>query len=171
MFDTQPTLQNEYVILQPLQLTDFEQLYAVAADPLVWEQHPNKNRYQRPVFQTFFDGAIASNGAFLVLDAATKEAIGCTRFYDIDAEKSEATIGYTFYARHCWGKPYNRSAKKLMLDHAFQYVKTVLFFIGANNIRSQRAIAKIGAVKIGEQDLAYYGEATSQNFIFAIEKG
>ena len=170
MFSIQPLLHDEFVILQPLETHDFEQLYAVASDPLIWEQHPNKNRYQREVFQTFFDGAIASKGAFLVLDATSKEVIGSTRFYDIDPINDCITIGYTFYARRCWGKGYNRAAKKLLTDYAFQHVSKVLFFIGTNNIRSQIAIAKIGAEKIGEQEIAYYGEAATTNFIFALER-
>ena len=170
IFNLQPTLQNDFVILQPLAPADFERLYAVAADPLVWEQHPNKNRYQREVFQTFFEGAIQSQGAFLVLDAMTKDVIGSTRFYDFDEITSCISIGYTFYGRNYWGKPYNHSAKALMLDYAFQHVSSVLFFIGANNIRSQIAIGRVGAVKIREENIAYYGETPNINFVFEVTR-
>ncbi|MBX9734409.1 MAG: GNAT family N-acetyltransferase, partial [Chitinophagaceae bacterium] len=100
----------------------------------------------------------------------TNEPIGSSRFYTYNEIESSIEIGYTFYARRCWGLPYNRSAKKLMIDHAFQYVDNVLFSIGANNIRSQKAIEKIGATKVGEKAIAYYGEVDNLNYIYAITK-
>jgi len=167
----QPTLQNEFVILAPLKESDFEALYKVASDPLVWEQHPNKNRYQRDVFQTYFDGAIKSKGAFLVKDANTNEVIGCTRFYDYNEKDKSILIGYTFLGRSHWGGKYNPSMKQLMLEHAFTFVDKVLFHIGANNIRSQTAIQRIGAKKIGEESIAYHGETSNLNFVYCVEKG
>jgi len=166
----QPTLQNKFVILAPLKESDFEALYNVASDPMVWEQHPNKNRYQRDVFQTYFDGAIQSKGAFLVREANTSEVIGCTRFYDYNEKDKSILIGYTFLGRSHWGGKYNPSMKKLMIEHAFTFVDKVLFHIGANNIRSQTAIQRIGANKIGEESIAYYGETNNLNFIYCIEK-
>lgn len=166
----QPTLQNEFVILASLKESDFEALYKVASDPLVWEQHPNKNRYQREVFQTYFEGAMQSNGAFLVKDAQTNEVIGCTRFYDYNEKDKSILIGYTFLGRSHWGGKYNPSMKKLMIEHAFTFADKVLFHIGANNIRSQTAIQRIGAKKIGEESIAYHGETSNMNFVYCVEK-
>lgn len=163
-------LQNEFVRLVPLKETDFEILYKVASDPLIWEQHPNKNRWQREVFQNFFKGAIESKGAFLIYDATTNEPIGSSRFYDWDNEKSTVAIGYTFYARSHWGGTYNPSAKHLMITHAFQYVNNVIFHIGAKNIRSQKAIERLGAIKIAEEEINYFGEDSNLNFIYRIQK-
>jgi RimJ/RimL family protein N-acetyltransferase len=170
LFDLQPTLQNEFVKLIPLKETDFEILYKVASDPLIWEQHPNKNRWKKDVFENFFKGAIESKGAFLIYNAKTNEPIGSSRFYDYNENKSEVSIGYTFYARSHWGGKYNPSAKHLMMQHAFKYVDHVIFHIGANNIRSQKAIEKLGAVKIDEQEINYFGEDSNLNFIYQIEK-
>lgn len=162
----QPThLRDEWVQLFPLQITDLDRLYAVASDPLIWEQHPNPDRYQRPVFEIYFRGAMESGGAFLVLNAEG-EVIGSSRFYDHVPESREIKIGYTFFARSCWGKPYNRRVKQLMLAHAFQYVDRVIFHVGACNIRSQKAMEKIGAVKIGEEPVAYFGEETRMNVVY-----
>lgn len=169
-FETQPTLQNELVKLVPIKETDFEILYKVASDPLIWEQHPNKNRWKRDVFEVFFKGAIESKGAFLIYDTKTNEVIGSSRFYDYDAGKSEISIGYTFYARSHWGGTYNPSVKQLMMQHAFQYVNSITFHIGANNIRSQKAIERLGAVKIAEQEINYFGEDCNLNFIYRISK-
>lgn len=168
--DLQPLLENEYIRLQPLQTIDFEALYAVASDPLIWEQHPNKQRYQRDVFQTFFEGAILSKGAFLIVDRKTNEIIGCSRFYDYNEKESSVFIGYTFIARKFWGKQYNFAVKKLMLDHAFQSVSTVLFHIGSGNIRSQIAIGRIGAIKSRELIVAYHGEDDKLNFEYVMRK-
>lgn len=165
-----PTLQDESVKLVPLKEEDFEILYKVANDPLIWEQHPNKNRWQRNVFQIFFKGAIESKGAYLIYDTKTNEPIGSTRFYDWDMEKSEVSIGYTFFARSHWGGKYNPAAKHLMMQYVFQFVNHVIFHIGAQNIRSQKAIEKLGAVKIAEEEIAYYGEDSKLNFIYSIRK-
>ncbi len=170
MCNLQPILQNKIIKLIPLKEKDFELLYNIAKDPLIWEQHPNKNRWQLEVFQNFFKGAVKSKGAFIIYDAQTNEAIGSTRFYDYKAEESEVSIGYTFYSRSHWGGKYNPAAKNLMLDYAFQFVNNVIFHIGAQNIRSQKAIEKLGAVKIREEEIAYYGEEPKLNFIYRIKK-
>jgi RimJ/RimL family protein N-acetyltransferase len=162
-------LADENVKLIPLREEDFEVLYAVASDPLIWEQHPNPDRYKRDVFLNYFKGAIESKGAFLIKDAFD-QVIGCTRFYDYFPEQKEIKIGYTFFSRNSWGKPLNRSAKLLMLDYAFQYVDQVIFHVGANNFRSQKAMEKLGAVKVGEELVAYYGEASRNNFVYQISK-
>lgn len=169
-FESQPHLAGERIILQPLQENDFENLYAVASDPLIWEQHPNKDRYKRDVFQTFFEGALKSGGAFLVLKKETGEVIGSSRFYDFNADDSSILIGYTFLARSSWGTTYNRELKTLMLGHAFRFVERVYFHIGAVNIRSQKAIERLGAEKVGEQEVTYYGETPKTNFVYCITK-
>ncbi|MFY7965909.1 MAG: GNAT family N-acetyltransferase [Chitinophagaceae bacterium] len=154
----QPILSNTEILLQPLELNNFDDLYMAASDPLIWEQHPDKLRYQKNVFQKYFDSAIKSKGAFLIVNKLTNEIIGSSRFYEFDATKSEITIGYTFIARKYWGTNCNQSIKKLMLEYAFNYVETVLFTIGINNIRSQKAIKKIGAQLLRKQDdsLVYF---------------
>jgi RimJ/RimL family protein N-acetyltransferase len=170
MFDLQPILENEFVKLVPLKKTDFEVLYKVASDPLIWEQHPNKNRWQREVFQNFFKGAIESKGAFLIYNVQTNEVIGSSRFYDPDPEKSTVCIGYTFYARSHWGGKYNPSVKQLMMQYAFQFVDNIIFYIGAKNIRSQKAIERIGALKIAEEEINYFGEDCNLNFVYRTRK-
>ncbi|MCZ8332511.1 MAG: GNAT family N-acetyltransferase [Flavobacterium sp.] len=171
MFDLQPNhLKNNLISLSPLQENDFEELYAVANDELLWEQHPNKLRYQRAVFQNFFEGAMLSGGAFLIRDSKTNEVVGSSRFYDYNEEEKSILIGYTFIGRKFWGNNYNKSLKKLMLDYAFQHVNKVYFHIGAFNIRSQKAIEKIGAIKIDEFQVEYYGEDRKLNFVYEISK-
>lgn len=169
-FSIQPILENDKVILQPLQENDFDELYTAASKPEIWEQHPNKDRWKKEVFKVFFDGAMQSKGAFKIVDKENGAAIGSTRFYDYNKEDNSILIGYTFYAKEYWGKGINLLVKKLMLDYIFQYVSKVYFHIGADNIRSQIAISRIGAIKAAEQEVAYFGEASKLNFVYIIEK-
>lgn len=169
-FDIQTILENDTVILIPLQEQDFEDLYAVAEDPKIWEQHPNRDRWKKEVFRTFFDGAIQSKGAFKIVEKDSGQIIGCSRYYDYSASEDAIKIGYTFYATSYWGKGYNPSVKKLMLDYIFPYVSTVYFHIGSNNIRSQIAIGRLGAIKMGEEEIAYFGEASKLNFVYGLSR-
>ena len=167
--DLQPThLKNELVNLSPLKPEDFEKLYEVASDPSIWEQHPNKDRFKREVFEVFFEGAIKSGGAFLICDTRLKKVIGSSRFYECDP--NTIAIGYTFLARSHWGSVYNQNVKKLMITYAFAHYSKINFHVGANNIRSQKAIQKTGAKKIGEHEMEYYGESKKLNFIYEITK-
>ncbi|ABG59707.1 GNAT family N-acetyltransferase [Cytophaga hutchinsonii] len=168
--DWQPQgLENNLLKLVPLAKADFDTLFEVASDPLIWEQHPTKDRYKKEVFQLFFDGALGGNTAFIIIDKATGRIIGSTRYYDYKPEQASIAIGYTFLNRDYWGGRYNRSAKKLLLDYAFHYVDTVYFHIGANNLRSQKAILNIGATKVGEVDFDYYGKKVL-HYEYAITK-
>jgi RimJ/RimL family protein N-acetyltransferase len=168
-FDLQPSIHNDLIRIEPLQKGDFEVLYAVASDPLVWEQHPNKERYKREVFESFFKGAIESGGAFCVFDHSNGELIGSSRYYDLDEAKRLVCIGYTFIARSRWGGDYNRALKRLMLDHAFRFVERVIFHIGVDNRRSRKAMEKLGGVYIGEEPVAYVGEPSRPNAVYKID--
>ena len=139
-----PNLQGRTVRLRPLLAHDFERLYAVACDPLIWEQHPSPNQYQRQVFTNWFLKAL-KDGALIIEDQASGKMIGSSRYYDLNEDQTEVAIGYTFLARTHWGGKTNRELKQLMLAHAFATVKTVWFHIGASNLRSQKAIERIGA--------------------------
>jgi N-acetyltransferase len=148
-FDLQPTLRSEILELRPLGADDFERLYAVASDPLIWEQHPNFDRWQPDVFRKFFDDAIESGGALIAIDRELERVIGSSRYHCYDLERSEIEIGWTFLARSHWGGVYNGEMKRLMLSHAFQFVDNVIFMVGSTNLRSQRAVEKIGGVRVG----------------------
>jgi RimJ/RimL family protein N-acetyltransferase len=169
-FSVQPVLENEEFQLIPLQQGDFESLYEVASDPKVWEQHPNKDRYKKEVFENFFTGAIESKGAFKIMEKATGEVLGSSRYYDFDKEDNHIFIGYTFYGTKSWGKGINPQVKKLMLDYIFQYVDKVHFHIGKENFRSQTALERLGGQKIAEEEVAYFGEPSRTNFVYEIKK-
>jgi RimJ/RimL family protein N-acetyltransferase len=142
-------LRGKLLNLRPLRSDDFGALFAVASDPLIWEQHPARDRYQPEVFRAFFDEAMASGGALIAMHARDGHVIGGSRHHGYDAEQSEVEIGWTFLARAYWGGKYNGEMKDLMLRHAFTFVDRVVFLIGAENHRSQRAVEKIGASPAG----------------------
>lgn len=148
-FELQPTLFGELVELRPLRVGDFDDLYAVAADPLIWEQHPVSNRHEETVFRQFFQKALDSRGALIALDLRTRETIGSSRFHGWSPDRSEIEIGWTFLKRSHWGGACNGEMKRLMLEHAFRFVDRVVFLVGPQNLRSQRALEKIGAVRAG----------------------
>lgn len=167
----QPThLKNDLVWLEPLNQVHFDELYLVASDPMIWEQHPNPDRYKLDAFTNYFKGAMESGGAFIIRDALSGQALGSSRYCAYDAANKEIQIGYTFFAKSCWGRSINKEVKTLMLGHAFNYVDKVAFYVGANNIRSQKAMERIGGIKVREEVVAYFGEPDRLNFRYEINK-
>lgn len=146
--DWQPTLEGELLRLRPLRAEDYQDLYAVASDPLIWEQHPVSDRYKPKVFEAFFQGAMESGGALIVIDRKDNRVVGSSRYYGYDPAESEVEIGWTFLARSHWGGRYNAEMKQLMLRHAFTCVDNVVLLIGLLNMRSRRAAEKIGGVLV-----------------------
>ena len=151
-FDSQPSLSGTHVNLRPLRPEDHRDLYAVAADPLIWAEHPVENRHEEAGFREFFAESLASGGALLVTDAETQRVIGSSRFFGYREKEREVEIGWTFLARSHWGGRYNGDLKQLMLRHAFRFVDSVVFFVSPENIRSRRAVEKIGGVREPESD-------------------
>ena len=169
-FDLQPHLTGELIEVRPLAPDDWDDLFAISSDPLIWEQHPESDRYKEDVFKVFFREALESRGALVVIDKNTQQIIGSTRFYGYDPEKSEIEIGWTFLARRYWGGRHNGEMKKLMLAHAFKFVESVVFYVGEKNIRSQKAMEKIGAIKIGMATRAYGNHPPTRNVKYLINK-
>ena len=169
-FDLQPNLKGELIELRPLTPEEWDDLFAVASDPHIWEQHPESDRCKEDVFRVFFREALESGGAFVVIDAKTQQIIGSTRFYGYDPEKSEIEIGWTFLARKYWGGRYNQEMKKLMLAHAFKFVESVIFYVGEKNIRSQKATERIGAIRNGMVKKTYGNRRTSLIVRYVIRK-
>jgi N-acetyltransferase len=163
-FDLQPVLKGALVELRPLRPADFPDLYAVAADPLIWEQHPVRDRYREAVFQSFFRESLDSRGALLAIDSKDRRVIGSSRFHAYNQAHSEVEIGWTFLARSHWGGAYNREMKQLMLRHAFRFVDRVVFLVGPRNFRSQRAVEKIGGTRVG----SHADAAGRDSFVYQI---
>jgi RimJ/RimL family protein N-acetyltransferase len=169
-FDLQPHLNGELIELRPLTPNDWDELFAVASDPLIWEQHPERDRYKEDVFRVFFKDALDSGGAFVIIDRKTQRIVGSTRFYGLDPKKSEIEIGWTFLARKYWGGRYNAEMKRLLLNHAFKFVDSVVFFVGEDNARSQKAMEKVGAIKVGTATRTYGDHPPARNLKYVMRK-
>jgi RimJ/RimL family protein N-acetyltransferase len=166
-FDYQPTLRGPLIHLRPLLPSDHDALYAVASDQLIWEQHPAKERAEPEGFRRFFQHALDSGGAFLITKAGTGQVIGSSRFHGYNESAREVEIGWTFLAREHWGGEYNRELKRLMLEHAFRFVESVVFLISPTNIRSQKGTMKIGAVRDGSR----VNERGEESWVFRLTRG
>ena len=147
--DRQPVLKSELVVVRPLTRGDFDDLYSIASDARIWEQHPSKDRTDRHVFQVWYDEALASKGALVAEDAVTHDVIGTSRF--VVRSEDVVEIGWTFLAHDRWGGMWNREIKRLMLSHAFDDVPEVIFTIHSDNLRSQRAVERLGAEHVGTE--------------------
>jgi RimJ/RimL family protein N-acetyltransferase len=143
--DRQPVLEGERLLLRPLEPDDWNALYAIASDRAVWALHPAHDRWQEAVFRAFFDDALANRGALAVIEKASDEIVGSSRFQGYDpADGGSVEIGWSFLARRLWGKGYNAEMKRLMLAHALQYVEVAQFRVGAGNVVSRGAMKNIG---------------------------
>ncbi len=169
--DLQPTLVGETLHLRPLRDSDFDSLYSAASDPKIWESHPDTERYKREAFQKrFFDTAIQNKGALLIQKKASEQVIGSSRYYDWIPESREIGIGYTFITRNHWGDGTNAELKSLMLDHICQWAKTVWFHVGKENLRSRRAVEKLGARLSHSEKRELDGKPHTQLF-YRLESG
>jgi len=143
----QPKLEGSLVCLRPIKDSDFDALCAIASDPLLWEQHPVKNRTDRTVFRNWFADAVAGH-ALVVVEHDTGLVIGTSRYEVLDERRREVEIGWTFLARSHWGGSYNREVKRLMIDHAFSWAQLITFKVHEDNLRSVRAVAKLRAERV-----------------------
>ena len=168
--DLQPTLIGPRLLLRPLTPADREALYAVARDPLLWAQHPAHDRHERPVFDRHFDEALASAGALIALDRDAGDVVGSSRYCFEFALPGEVEIGWTFLARYLWGGGANREMKRLMLRHAFTGVETVMFRVGEHNIRSRRAMEKIGGRLTDRKQSATVGGREVVHVVYTIAR-
>lgn len=168
--DRQPCLTGELIALRPATAEDFDALFAVASDPLIWEVHPAHDRWQEPVFAKFFADGLASGGMLIAIDRATGAVIGSSRYDFERAEPGEVEIGWSFLARNYWGGRYNGEMKRLMLDHAFQSVDRVVLLVGDTNIRSRKAVEKIGGRLTDRVHHAYMAGKPATHLVYAIDK-
>jgi RimJ/RimL family protein N-acetyltransferase len=168
--DWQPLLENDLLILRPLKAEDFDPLFKVASDPLIWEQHPAKDRSTKEGFELYFNEGLAANTAFTVIDKKSGDVIGSTRFAPVKESANAIEIGWTFLGRQYWGTAYNKSMKALMMDYAFRFVDNVFFYIHEDNYRSQKAVEKLGGVRITQFDGVSLSTRPTANVIFRIQK-
>ncbi len=168
--NTQPTLTGDLLELRALKQADYAGLLKAASDPLIWEMHPQPDRYRPEVFEKFFAEAMASKGALAIVDRKTSEVIGTSRYYEYSSTDSSVVIGYTFLSRKYWGGVYNRELKRLMVNYALEFVKTTYFHVGLGNLRSQKAMLRVGGVNTGVQEIPVSYAPPKKSYVFKIEK-
>lgn len=166
----QPRLFGELVTLRPLTSGDFEDLFRAASDPLIWELHPQADRYKPEVFKVFFEEALASKGALAIIDKGLDKIIGTSRYYDYSEAQSSIVIGYTFLARKYWGGRVNRDLKTLMVNYALRHVGQTFFHVGLKNLRSQNAMLKLRAINTGIQEVSISYGPPKKSYVFRIDK-
>ena len=146
-------LETNAFSLEQTTSSDFEPLYGVASNPVLWEQHPEKDRWKRSVFLTFFQGALENDlGCFTIRDKSAGVVIGSTRFYSHDAAGEAVRLGYTFLCPKYWGSGANQEMKEVLLEQAFTIVENVYFDIGKENFRSRKSVEKLGAVECADEE-------------------
>ena len=166
----QPTLENDLIILRPLRESDFKSLYEVAKDPLIWTQHPNWDRYKKDIYSEFYQDSMKSKGALIIIDKSSKNIIGSTRLEPVNNVKNAVEIGWSFLSRKYWGGKYNKSIKELMINYAFEFMEDIIFYIDKDNIRSQKAVEKIGGRRITEAHLKHLIKVSETDWTYRINK-
>ena len=165
----QPFLEDDLVTLEPLLNSDFEVLYKIASDPLIWEQHQDNQRYTLEGFTNFFERAMQSRAALKILSKEGKEVIGSSRYKLISQKEGVVEIGWTFIARKYWGGKYNRAIKRLMINHALVHFKKVVFYVNEKNTRSRRAMEKLGGILIDNGQASWTLDKNSDGVTYLID--
>ncbi len=169
-FDFQPSLAGNLILLRPLSPDDFEALYQASSDPLIWVQLPRVERHRRDVFEQFFAESLSLRTTLAIVECDSLKLVGSSRFARHSEERNEVEIGWTFLTRRCWGKGHNAEAKQLMLEHAFSFVDSVFFVAAATNLRSRRAIEKMGAKFEQEIDWPPDAEIQDESMMYRLTK-
>jgi RimJ/RimL family protein N-acetyltransferase len=152
-------LSGHFVYLEPVNESYREVLRGLARDERIWEFTKTlmiNDRYDAQ-FDEYFDVALGlpeSGGqAFVIrtVDGKDGRIIGMTRLFNVEPKEKRLEIGHTWYVPDVWGKVYNKECKLLLLQYVFEMLgfNRVEFRVAHQNIRSQKAVEKIGGVKEG----------------------
>lgn len=149
------TLENEIVKLIPMESFHVEGIWEAANEQKIWEHMSVDLTDKRNVEQYVQDAqekrAAGTDFAFIVADAKSNEIIGATWFLDISIPHKRVEIGSTWLNPKSWRTNINTNCKLLLFTYCFEElgVNRVQIKTGHENVRSQRAIERIGAVKEG----------------------
>lgn len=166
----QTSLETQNIILRPMLESDYESMLLAASDPKIWEQHPEKDRFKPENFERFFKSGINSQGAFSIIDKKTSKIIGSSRFANYDAKQSKIEIGYTFLSCDHWGTGTNKEMKNAMVEYAFKFVGKIHFYIGELNIRSRRAVEKLGATHLSTETKKLHSGDSYQCCVYELQR-
>ncbi|MBL7813742.1 MAG: GNAT family N-acetyltransferase [Saprospiraceae bacterium] len=145
------SLEGHLIRLEILEPRHLYVMEAIASNPLIWQNLPIEGWRNDVFWRWAYDSLECQKKGqafvFVVIDQHSGKIVGTTRYQDMDCQHNKTDIGWTWYDPSVWGKGYNFEAKKLMLTHAFEVWKVgrVGFKVDERNMRSQRALEKIGA--------------------------
>jgi N-acetyltransferase len=152
-------LKGEHVYLEFLLPEHIEALRVLAKDDRIWEftktlliDEQYNQRFDDYITLALDRNALEKQVAFIIRKKIDNTIIGMTRYYGIDEKNKRLNIGYTWYIPSVWGKVYNKECKLILLAYAFEQLgfNRVGFEVAHQNLRSQQAVTKIGAIKEGE---------------------
>ncbi len=148
-------LENDLVKLMPLRLSQEEELWAIAQQIDLY-QYGSTDVSTKDKLTVYIQNALneASAGKsipFIIYNKQTSECAGCTRFGNIDPKNKVLHIGWTWISPALQGTGFNHQMKFLMLGHAFEemHYEKVEFRIDERNVRSRKAVEKLGATLEG----------------------
>ena len=150
-------LVGRYVRLEPLAYSHTDDLFMHCGnDEEVWRWLSQHNPITSDAMHQIITRILIERDAgdrepFAVISMETQEAIGTTSFLDQVPEHRRVEIGWTLYGREFWRSPINTETKLLLLTEAFEVRKydRVALKTDLKNVRSQAAIARLGAKKEG----------------------
>lgn len=157
-FDPQPvTLEGRLVRLEPLRMEHAAELYEAVRDPdiwtwLSWAPPASVEEVRAYVRRALDDQIVGEHLPWLTRRRSDGRAIGTTRFAHIDRVNRSVEIGYSMLSPEARGTGANIEAKYLQLRHAFEDLRALRVWLNTDerNLRSQRAMEKIGAVREGQ---------------------
>ncbi|MBK8955422.1 MAG: GNAT family N-acetyltransferase [Saprospiraceae bacterium] len=155
-FNREIVLENEAVLLRPLQLDDLNHLQHFAInEPEIWKfsliQIQSVDDLSRYIKMAVDARLQEKEYPFIVFDKQSREYAGSTRYYDIQLPYQYLQLGYTWYGKKFQGSPLNKNCKLLLLEYAFEVLgmERVEFRADSRNERSIRAMKSIGCVVEG----------------------
>ena len=156
LFDRTIILGTERVLLRPLERSDLDAYIRFSeTEPETWKfslvSPVGKEQMTTYVEQALLDRERKTAYPFTVIDKASGNIIGSTRFYDVNLAFGYTQLGYTWYGEQYRGTGLNRHAKFLLLRFAFEdlQLERVEFRADATNARSIAAMKKIGCTVEG----------------------
>ena len=148
-------LENDVVYLRPIEVGDSVAILEAAKDERIWE-HMSVSLLTKEAVDNYVQNAIVERYAqvsymFVIINKKTNMIVGCTSFLDISLVHKRLEIGSTWLNPSVWRTPINTNCKYLLLQYCFEQLQLnrVQIKTGHENLQSQKAIERIGAIKEG----------------------
>ena len=155
-FNQKYILENERLLLRPLELSDFDNLVAFSEnEPALWEFSLVKadgiNALKKYIQIALENRAKENSYPFIVFDKKNNSYAGSTRFYDMQLSNQSLQLGFTWYGKDFQRTGLNQNCKLLLLEFAFEKMnmERVEFRADNENKKSISAMKKLGCIEEG----------------------